>query len=159
MKTFDFLTGKYGKYSWILALAFIFVPVLLVAFVPSVYNPLAQVLFSFMLFAASLWLGVSISTKEAEQRATSIWLASAESACRELLTMSETAKRLRRRQGAVCQFIDKIVPSNAPQQQESVKNLLSMRCGECAFDIATLQNHMDNIYANWSVFINSNCQS
>jgi hypothetical protein len=157
MKTFDFLTRKYGTYSWVLAVVFMILPILLVALVPNFYNSLVQVLFDFMLFGASVWFGISISTKEAEKRATDKWLEKAISSCRELLTMSDTAKEIRQRQGLVCNSLGKIVPGVPSQQQESVENLLDMRCSECKFNIVTIQKHMDNIYQDWSDFVNDNC--
>lgn len=160
MKVFDFLTHKYGKYSifaFILVIAFSALSTLLLGLLPNVYNPLVQFLFDVLLFIASVWFGVSISNEEARKSVSRQWLHAAEIAGMELLAMSETAKRMRWRQGGVCHSIDKIIPDLPPRGLESVQQLIGISCGGCAANMADLQNHIDNIYQQWSRFISTNC--
>lgn len=158
MKSFDILSHKYGKYAWILALFFVLLPILLVSFVPGVYNPLVQVLFDFMLFSASLWFGISVSNKEAEKRATDKWLVAAGNACMELASMREVTKRMMLKQGTVCQSVEKIIPGIPPKELGPLKELMTLNCTGCANNIADLQNRIENIRQGYSTFVNANCE-
>jgi len=157
MKSFNFSTSKLGKYAWILALVFIVLPIVLVASVPNIYNPLVQVLFDFVIFGASLWFGISVSEKEAEKRATDKWLVAAANACMELAAMRESAKRMGLEQGSVCNSIEEIVPGIPHSKLESVRKLIGRDCHRCATHTADLQNRIENIRQSYSVFVNANC--
>ena len=157
MKSFHFSSSKLGKYAWILAVIFIILPIVLVAFAPNTYNSLVQVLFDMVIFGASLWFGVSISEKEAEKRATDKWLVAAANACMELAAMRESVKRRGLEQDALCNSIEEIVPGIPRSKLKSVSRLVGSNCHNCATQRADLQNRIENIRQSYSVFVNANC--
>ncbi len=157
MKSFHFSASKLGKYAWILAVVFIVLPILLVAFAPNTYNSLVQVLFDIVIFGASLWFGISVSEKEAEKRATDKWLVAAANACMELAAMRESVKRRGLEQDSLCNSIEEIVPGIPLSKLKSVRRLVGRNCHNCATQRADLQNRIENIRQSYSVFVNANC--
>ena len=157
MSAFHFSSSKLGKYAWILAVVFIILPIVLVAFAPNAYNSLVQVLFDMVIFGASLWFGVSVSEKEAEKRATDKWLVAAANACMELAAMRESVKRRGLEQDSLCNSIEEIVPGIPHAKLKSVRRLVGSNCHNCAIQRADLQNHIENIRQSYSVFVNANC--
>ncbi len=146
MKQIHISVSKRGIYAWIPCMIFVLLPVFLVAFVPNSYNSLVQVIFDIMIFGASLWFGISVSTKEAEKRATDKWLVAAANACMELAAMRESVKRKGVEQDALCNSIDEIVPGIPQTKLISMKRLVGRNCRHnCAVQRADLQNHIENI--------------
>jgi len=125
---------------------------------PQYYNQLAQVLFDMLLLGVSLWAGITFSREEAEKNATDRWLPAAEGACYELLTMSATVERMRLRQEKVCQSMKQFFPSDSSTDGAvPIQHVAKMRCEECAENLRTLQNHVENSIKSWHLFIEYNC--
>lgn len=145
-------------FSFLIVLVLLVVPTYIVLYHPQYHNALAQVLFDLLLFAASLWFAVNISTREAEKEATSRWLPAAETACNELLTMIATIATMRSKHVNACESVGKIFPNVPAEQLEPVVYFMKTRCGECAANLGSIRNHVENSFRNWEVFIVNNCE-
>jgi len=134
----------------------ILVPVYLVANNPQAFNPLAQVLFSILLTGASVWFGISLNEKQARKEAAGRWLPAAETACKQLLTISNTAERMRLTQATACNSIEPLLPKL--EASLSIKQMVDVQCRETAEKLATLRDHVDSAVSHWEVFIANNCE-
>lgn len=158
MKTASFLNTVKVIFPFLIAILLIALPTYIVAKQPQSYNPLTQVLFDLLLLAASVWFGITFSSKEARKNATDRWLPAAETACNELLTMSATADRMYLKQAKVCKSIEPLF-SDIPLDNLApvIKHVVKMHCEDCADNLENLKNHIENSFRNWEVFINNNC--
>jgi hypothetical protein len=142
--------------SCVLIVVFIALPTYIVAKLPNAYNPLAQVLFSILLAGVSIWLGIALNTSSAKREAAAKWLPAAETACKQLLTISNTAERMRMTQRNACSALDPILPSSS--RSEPIRQMVEMQCRETAEKLATLRDHVENGVSHWQVFIANNCE-
>jgi hypothetical protein len=132
------------------------VPTYLVAKTPDAFNPLAQVLFSILLTGASIWFGISLNDRQARKEAARQWLPAAETACKQLLTISNTAERMRLTQATACNSIEPLLPKL--DASLPIKQMVEVQCRETAEKLATLRDHVDNAVSHWEVFIANNCE-
>jgi hypothetical protein len=142
--------------SALLIIVCILVPTYLVANTPQAFNPLAQVLFSIVLTGASVWFGISLNDKNARKEAARRWLPAAETACKQLLTISNTAERMRLTQTTACNSIEPLLPKL--ETSLPIKQMVDVQCRETAEKLATLRDHIDSAVSHWEVFIASNCE-
>jgi len=142
--------------SALLIIVCILVPTYLAANTPQAFNPLAQVLFSIVLTGASVWFGISLNDKNARKEAARQWLPAAETACKQLLTISNTAERMRLTQETACNSIEPLLPKL--ETSLPVKQMVDVQCRETAEKLATLRDHIDSAVSHWEVFIASNCE-
>lgn len=143
--------------SFIFVLALIGVPSYLLMEHPYQYNMPTQILFSVFLTAASTWFGIAINNKKARRDATSKWLPAAETACKQLLTLSSTAERMKRTQALACSAIDPLIPPGSADLVP-IRVLVGIQCRETGEKLATLRDHIENSISHWQVFIGSNCE-
>jgi hypothetical protein len=144
--------------SAILVLALIGIPSYLMSKNPALYNVPTEIMFSVFLTAASTWLGISVNNKHARHDATAKWLPAAETACKQLLTLSATAERMKRTQAQVCDTIDPIISDGDQQAMKPLKALIQLQCRETSEKLATLRDHIENSFSLWQVFIGTNCE-
>ena len=135
----------------------VLVPIYLVANTPQVFNPLAQVLFSVLLAGASIWFGISLNDKQARKEAARQWLPAAETACKQLLTISNTAERMRLTQTRACNSIEPLLPKGETPLHP-IRQMVEVQCRETAEKLATLRDHIDSAVSHWEVFIANNCE-
>ena len=145
-------------FSFAIIIALITLPTFILSERPQFYNPLTQVLFDLLLFAASLWFAFTISNKEAKKNATDKWLPAAETACNELLTMSTTTERMRLSQAKSCESLQLVFPDIPAEKLAPVKQFFESHCGQCRGNLTDLKNHVENSFRNWEVFITKNCE-
>ena len=107
---------------------------------------------------ASLWFAVTISGKEARKAVTDKWLPAAETACNELLTIGATIERMRHRQIKTCEAIELVFPGVPPKELAPIRQIIRVRCDDCAGILGSLKDHVENSFRNWEVFINNNCE-
>jgi hypothetical protein len=143
--------------SAVLVLALIAVPSYLLIETPQSFTVPTQVMFSVFLTAASTWLGISINNKRARRDATGKWLPAAETACKQLLTLSATAERMKRTQARACTAVDPLLPQGDPRF-DALKVVVELQCRETAEKLATLRDHIENAISHWQVFIGANCE-
>jgi len=153
--TYEFLSMKVTISALLIAVCII-VPIYLVAKTPQAYNPLAQVLFSIVLTGASVWFGVSLNDKQARKEAAGRWLPAAETACKQLLTISNTAERMRLTQATACNSIEPRLPN--VESPRTMKQKVEVQCRVTAEKRATLRYHIENAVSHWEVFIANNCE-
>jgi hypothetical protein len=115
-------------------------------------------MFSVFLTAASTWLGISVNNKRARHDATAKWLPAAETACKQLLTLSSTAERMKRTQAQACNALDPIISDGDQKVLKPLKVLIGLQCRENAEKMATLRDHIENSISHWQVFIGANCE-
>jgi hypothetical protein len=115
-------------------------------------------MFSVFLTAASTWLGIAVNNKRARHDATAKWLPAAETACKQLLTLSATAERMRKTQSTACSTIDPVIADADPKIIRPLKALVELQCRETSEKIATLRDHIENAISHWQVFIGTNCE-
>jgi len=144
--------------SALLVLALIAVPSYLMSKTPGSYNVPTQIMFSVFLTAASTWLGVSINNKRARRDATAKWLPAAETACKQLLTLSATTERMKRTQAQACNAVDPIISEGDQKSLKALRVLIALQCRETAEKLATLRDHIENGISLWQVFIGTNCE-
>jgi len=142
--------------SALLIIVCIAVPSYLVVQTPQAFNPLAQVLFSILLTGASIWFGISLNDRQARKEAARQWLPAAETACKQLLTISNTAERMRLTQATACNSIEPLLPKL--ETSLPVKQMVDVQCRETAEKLATLRDHVDSAVSHWEVFIANNCE-
>lgn len=154
-------TGKENMSSVIsalLVLVSIAVPSYLMSQTPASYNVPTQIMFSVFLTAASTWFGISVNNKRARHDATAKWLPAAETACKQLLTLSATAERMKRTQTQACDTIDPVISDGDPKTMKPLKALIGLQCRETSEKLATLRDHIENSISHWQVFIGTNCE-
>lgn len=144
--------------SSILILVLIGVPTYLLTKKPESFNVEMQIMFSVFLTAVSTWLGVSINNKRARRDATAKWLPAAETACKQLLTLSSTAERMKRTQAQACGVIEPLMAPDQPPNSAAIRALVGNQCRETAEKLATLRDHIENSISHWQVFIGANCE-
>lgn len=144
--------------SALIALALIAVPSYLLSKNPASYNAPTQIMFSLFLAATSTWLGISVNNKRARRDATAKWLPAAETACKQLLTLSSTAERMKRTQAQTCNAIDPILSGVDENTSKPLKAFMGLQCRETSEKLATLRDHIENSISHWQVFIGSNCE-
>jgi hypothetical protein len=154
-------TGKENMNSVISAffvLTLIAIPSYLMSKSPALYNVPTQIMFSIFLTVASTWFGISVNNKRARHEATAKWLPAAETACKQLLTLSATAERMRRTQARACDTIDPIIADGDSKAMNPVKALIRLQCQETSEKLANLRDHIENAFSLWQVFIGTNCE-
>ena len=144
--------------SSVFVLVLMAVPTCLLVERPEFYNVPVQILFSVFLTAASTWLGISINNKRARRDATAKWLPAAETACKQLLTLSSTAERMKRTQAQACSAIDPLMAPGQTPNPAAIRALVGIQCRETAEKLATLRDHIENGISHWQVFIGANCE-
>lgn len=144
--------------SGVAVLALVIIPSYLLMKSPALYNVPVQILFSVFLTAASTWLGISINNKRAKRDATAKWLPAAETACKQLLTLSATAERMKKTQVQSCSTIDPLIPDDGSGNMKPLKAIVALQCRETAEKLATLRDHIENSISHWQVFIGTNCE-
>ena len=123
-------------------------PIYLVAAYPNSFTPLAQVLFSVMLAGFSVWLGIALASKDASKEAAGKWLPAAETAVKQLITISFSIQRMRVVQKMACE--NQAAPPN--------KRMFEIQCKETSEKLATIRDMIDNAASTWEVFIANNCE-
>ena len=123
----------------------------------ALYNEATQLLFSILLFMAALWFGTQLNTRQARRAATDKWLPAAETACKDLLTISITAERMRRTQKGICSNIEPLIPAEDKEKFRGLNLLIDNQCRETASNLSTLRSSIDTAVSNWKVFIAANC--
>ena len=144
--------------SFLCVVALIALPAVLILQQPQSYNVVAQILFSVLLFGVSTWFGYSINYEKARKEATAMWVPAAEVSCKQLLTISATAERMKRTQASACQNIEPFLQGVDPKQVAPVRSLVKIQCEETAEKLASLRDHVENAISHWQVFIGCNCE-
>lgn len=125
---------------------------------PTEYGVATQVLFSILLCIASVWFGIFVNTAKARKEATAKWVPAAESACKQLLTISATAERMKRTLVQSCKDIEISLPNMEEKEYAPFKCMVGMQCRETGEKLATLRGHVENAVSHWQVFIGANCE-
>ncbi|MGB2807648.1 MAG: hypothetical protein WBC22_07905 [Sedimentisphaerales bacterium] len=144
--------------SFFFVIALIGVPSYLLIKHPQHYNVASQILFNLMLFGASTWFGISVNNKKSMKEATAKWVPAAETACKQLLTISATAERMKRTVTQSCKRIEPVISHLESAQLEPLKCIIESQCRETAEKLANLRNHVDNAVSHLEVFIGANCE-
>jgi len=142
--------------SLIVIAACLGIPIYILLERPQDFNPLVQFLVSLLLTAASIWFGVSVNNRAARKEAAKAWLPAAETACKQLLTISATAARMRATEAQSCKSLEPLLPTGGTDCKP-IKQLLEIQCRETSEKLAMLKDHIDNAVSHWEVFIGNNC--
>jgi len=125
---------------------------------PNYYNPLVDMLFKVFIAAFSISTGLAINEKRIRRNETNRWMPAAESACKELITISKTANRLKNYQGTLCNQMEMLLGSNISfEATNALKALLRNRCDSCSNGLANIKNHLDKAAEDWRLFLTANC--
>jgi len=141
----------------VIVVALVLAPAYILHQKPADFGVTTQVLFSILLFGASMWFGFSFNTTAAQKEVASRWLPAAESACKELITISLIADRIHRVRGQNRERVLNLLKQLPPEQRQPISTLTEAQCGSCADRIATLRAQVDTSIAGWEVFIGKNC--
>lgn len=133
------------------------IPIYILGHKPQDFTPLVQFLISLILTGASVWFGTSLTNKAAKKEASKAWLPAAETACKQLLTISATTARMRATESCSCESIESLL-HEGNRNCEAIKALLKIQCRETSEKLATLKDHIDNGVSHWEVFITNNCE-
>lgn len=133
------------------------VPTVIVWLNPDTYGPPTQVLFDVVLAGISIVLGLVISTRQAEKRATDLWIPAAESASRALLTMDAIVQRMRHKQGQVCGTLEPLLSDISEEKLVAIKAVLKTRCDACSDGLSNLGFQIRNSFGDWDTYIETNC--
>jgi hypothetical protein len=122
------------------------------------YNVTCQVLFSILLFGASIWFSYELNNAKAKKEASSKWLPAAEGAAKQLMTMSHTVDRMRTRQSSACGKIKPLITPERTTDCKALEHFFGIQCEESAENLSTIKNQLDEAASQWDMFINENCE-
>lgn len=144
--------------SILIVLMLIVIPCYLIVKRPGEYNVVSQVLFSVLLCGASAWFGISVNSERARKEATAKWVPAAETACKQLLTMSAGVERMKQTLEESCKRMEPVLPALDEKELSGLKCLVEMQCKETCEKLATLRDHVESAVSHWEVFIGANCE-
>ncbi len=142
----------------ILSIAIIGISCYVVAQKPGWNNPLTNMLFSVLLAFTSIIVGSSINENKIRREGTNRWMPAAESACKELITISYTISKLQNIQSNLCKQLEGFLPSKDDGGSTPLKTILENKCQNCCSELTTIKNHVDKSIEDWEVFLSNNCE-
>jgi len=126
---------------------------------PNQLNSLAGLLLTIFITVFSFLIGQATNEKKIRREATSKWMPAAESACKELITISGTVGRLQSSQGQLCQQMEGFLDDNCGQNAIILRNLIETKCHGCSNELTTVKQQLDLSAENWEVFLTANCET
>lgn len=143
--------------SFVTVLLLIGAPSYMIIREPQDFNVTAQILFSLLLFAATIWLSGEANNEKAKKEASARWLPAAESAYKQLTTISHNVSRMRANQKEACSKIDPLIPAALAEQCKGLKHMFDLQCRETGQNLESIKNQLDTAVADWDMFIQANC--
>jgi predicted transcriptional regulator len=141
----------------LLTLVTIVIPVYVFSSKPQWLNPLTDILLRGLPPILSFLAGSVIHERKIKKEATAKWMPAAESACKELITISSTVARLQKNQSNLCSQIESFL-TNAVNNSAQLRSLLENKCQSCSNQLLTVKNHIDKSTEDWIVFLTHNCE-
>lgn len=139
------------------ALAFGFLPLLLMSLRPALNTPLVQTLCTSCQFFISIFAGVTWSKRQAEKEANSRWVPAAASACDRIMTIMGTVRGLRGTVSRTCSVAANDLPELKQQFNRAVRTHFEALCSSNAARLSDIESHLESGLADWERFVKQNC--
>ncbi len=146
--------------KWLVPLAVVFFvgPPVYLAFQPSAYTPLLEVMLNLFLFVLAYFFGYTQETERATRRANDRWLPQAESVILRLITLHANVRHLgavtkSRCDDAACQL-----PELEDSSMRAVRVKLRADCEASSDRLLDIANQLVDAIEDWRRFIVANCE-
>jgi hypothetical protein len=129
-----------------------------VAVKPQDFTPLAQLLFSVILFLLAAALGSATDTKKAAQAANDRWLPQAESVILRLMTLRAEVVKFSYETKDSCGTPSCDIPELDTEAFRMVRIRMKDDCHAASGKLDNIAHQLDDAIADWQRFVTANCQ-
>jgi hypothetical protein len=147
-----------NKTLWAVTIPVLILPPVLLWLKPEMYSPVLAAVLSGVLFGLSRAIGLGQALDRASKVANDRWLPQSESAMHRLMTVLNSIRRFKYELSETCKVASKDLPELNAAENKAIKLLLTSHCRNGGTRLSDIINHLDDAQADWSRFVQANCQ-